>query len=85
MIKKILFSCFILTMMHQAVSAHEMLLTVESDKSVYPWNSYANFTVTAENQSPDTFFAQTSSITYHIVVKRYGFVIWEWSELKGCG
>ena len=70
--------------MLQAVSAHEVLLTLESDKSAYPWNSYANFKVTAENQS-DTFFAQTTPITYRITVRRYGFVVWEWSEVKGCG
>ncbi len=85
MTKKALFLCLMLTMLHQAVSAHEVLLTIESDKSAYPWNGYAHFEVTAENQSPDTFFAQNKSITYRLTARRYGIVMWEWSQEKGCG
>lgn len=85
MIKKALFLCFMLTMLHQAVSAHEVLLTIESDKSAYPWDGYANFKATAENQSPDTTFAQYEAITYRLTVRRYGVEVWEWSEEKGCG
>ena len=85
MIKKALFLCFTLMMLHQVISAQEMLLTIESDKSVYPWNGYADFDATLKNLSPDTFFTQTRPITYRITVRRYGFDVWEWNEEKGCG
>ena len=85
MTKRALFLFFMLTMLSQAVSAHEVLLTIESDKSAYPWNGYANFKATAENQSPDTTFAQYEPITYRLTAERYGVEVWEWSKEKGCG
>ena len=85
MVRKALFLCFILMMLHQVVSAQEMLLTIESDEFVYPWNGNAEFKATLKNLSDDTFFTQTDPITYRITVRRYGFVAWEWSQTKGCG
>lgn len=85
MIKKILFLCFTLMLLYQVVSAQEMLLTIESDKSVYPWNGDAEFTATLKNLSEEEFYKQYNPITYRITVKRYGFVVWEWSQTKGCG
>ena len=81
MIKKALFLCFTLMMLHQVISAQEMLLTIESDKSVYPWNGYANFKVTLENLG-DIDYEQGVPFTYRITVKRYGVQVWEWSEKK---
>ena len=83
MTKRALFLCFILTMLHQAVSAQEMLLTIESDKSVYPWNGYADFTATLKNLSEDIVYSQDTPITYRITVRRYGIQIREWTEYKG--
>ena len=85
MMRKVLLLCSILMMLYQIAIAHEMLLTVESDQSVYPWNGYAAFKATLKNLSEDEFFTQYKSITYRITVKRYGFVVWEWSKDKGCG
>ena len=85
MIRKSLFLCFVLMMLHQVVGAQEMLLTIESDESAYPWNGDAEFKATLKNLSDDTFFIQYSSITYRITVRRYGLVVWEWSQTKGCG
>jgi len=85
MIRKALFLCFALVMLHQVASAQEMLLTIESDESAYPWNGNAEFKATLKNLSDDTPFTQDKPITYRIIVSRYGLVVWEWSQTKGCG
>jgi len=85
MIKKALFLCFALMMLHQVASAQEMLLTIESDKSAYPWNGYAHFKVTLKNLSEDIVYKQGGKIEYFITIERYGAQVWEWSEVKSSG
>jgi hypothetical protein len=85
MTKKVLFLSSVLMMLCQIAGAQEMLLTLESDESAYPWNGDAAFKATLKNLSEEEFFTQYKPITYRITVKRYGFVVWEWSKEKGCG
>ena len=84
MLKKLLLLFFSLTMLHNAASAYDVVLTVASNKPVYELGETAVLTATLKNMSPDMDYIVASDIEYRFTVSLGGVELWRWSH-EECG
>lgn len=83
MLKKALLLCFVLTALSQLAVADDVVLTVESDKPVYPMGDKAHFTARLKNVSQNTYM-RSGQMEFRISVSQDGIEIWRWSRWE-CG
>ena len=83
MVKKVLFLCIFLMIVHQAAIADDLALTLEVDKSSYLLGETASLTGTLKNVSGIAITIY-SDIEYSFSVAHNGVEVWKWS-LWRCG